>query len=333
MANLKKPELLARFEEAVRLSGWNMLYLNQGSHPARYQVFKNGNSVTVRIYIWNITHGGKGRAPGEYRIQITGFDHFDLELNGRTLIVGWWDDAGVFAGWDARRHTGPLGGSPSMQVSEDTLRKAIISGFSPYMNQKGETAIAFRPDFAGTYIEFLEPLHDSGAIPAEAELLVKLGEDPDKVSEQDIEDEIGEETRKYAVLQTKKALRASDFARRVLSAYDHACAMCGTQLRLIDGAHILPVEQTGSTDETRNGVALCALHHRAYDRSLVTFDPVLKICINDDMVRRLKAEDRAGGLKEFRAGLKPYLFATADKKDRPATKFVNKANKLRGWNI
>lgn len=333
MPTLNKPGLLGRFEEAIRLSGWNLLYLSTGKHPARYQVFRDGRGGTVRVYIWNITHGGGAkRKQDEYRIQPTGVPKFELEPNGRTLVLGWWEDVGVFAGWDVRQHAGALGKSSSFQINEKALRQALLTGFAPYKKASGETAIAFRPDFAGTYVEFLQPLHDSGAVPAEANLLGKLSEDPDSVSDKDIEDDIPEK-RKYAVLSTKRALRALDFARRVLSAYDHQCAMCGTQLRLVDGAHILPVTHQSSTDQTRNGVALCALHHRAYDRSLVTFDPAFKVHVNEAMVKKLQDDERAGGLKEFRSRLRPIITVPADKKDRPWKKFVVEANDLRGWKL
>ncbi len=333
MARLtRKADLLARFEEAIRLSGWNILYLTHGDHPARYKIYKDGNISTVRVYIWNISHGGAGRKAKEYRIQVTGFNKFTPEPNGLTLILGWWEDVGVFAGWDYRHHTGMLGGSPSMQISEDALRQARLTGFASYVNQKGENAIAFRPDFAATYVQFLEPLHDSGVIPAEADILGLISDDPDNVSDEDIDEVVGEK-RKYAVIETKKALRANDFARRVLGAYGHRCAMCDVQLKLIDGAHILPVGHEDSTDTTNNGVALCALHHRAYDRGLVTFGTDYMIHKNTKLIRSLKDEDRIGGFKAFEASIKPMINVPPDKKDRPAPKFVKAANTLRNWTL
>ncbi len=332
MARLNKRNLLAKFEEAVRFAGWSILFLNKGEHPARYRVFRDELAYDVKVYVWNITHGGAGRKQDEYRIQITGIDSFELEANGLTLILGWWDDVGVFAGWDVRHHLAAFGGSPSMQISEGTLRRALVNGFATYINQKNETAVAFRPDFVTTYLQFLEPLHDSGQIPAEASLLNRLSDDPDSVTEKDIEDEV-QQQRQYAVISTKKALRAIDFRDRVLNAYRHRCSMCGTQLRLVDGAHILPVAHQDSTDRTDNGVALCALHHRAYDRSLVTFDEEHKVHLNEPLLKKLKDDDLGGGLKEFRAGLRPIMHIPPDKKDRPSQKFVRQANELRGWTL
>jgi putative restriction endonuclease len=286
----------------------------------------------VKVYIWNITHGGATRAAGEYRIQITGIDAFHPDPGSRNLILGWWNDVSVFAGWDFRQHLGTLSASPSMQISESALRQALLTGFSPYVNQKDETAIAFRPDFMGTYIEFLTEMHDSGTVPLEAGLLTRLSEDPDEVRDDEIEGEVSE-GRRFAMLSTKRALRALDFGRRVLSAYEHKCAICGVQLRLIDGAHILPAAHSESTDRTDNGVALCALHHRAYDRSLITFDEKFRVHVNEPAVKSLVDEDRADGLKAFRKALRPIILTPADKKDRPHPAFVEKANQLRGWNL
>lgn len=331
MARLPKLQLLERFEDAVRLSGWSLLYLSKRVHPARYQVYRDGRSYRVKIYIWNITHGGATRAAGEYRIQITGIENFEPEVGARNLVLGWWDEASVFAAWDIRQHTA-LGSSPSMQVSEEALRHALLTGFAPYVNQKGETAIALRPDFMGTYIQFLEQIHDSGAVPAEADLLEKLSEDPDVVRDEEIAEEVAEK-RRFAVLSTKRALRALDFSRRVLSAYDHRCAICGLQLRLVDGAHILPAAHPDSTDQTANGVALCALHHRAFDHGLLTFDGKFRVHLNETMLRVLIADDRADGLTAFRRAVRPIILMPADKRDRPAPKFIEKANHVRGWNI
>ena len=74
MARIPKKQLLRFVEQAIQDSGWNFLHLSaQNEHPARYQVYKNGEGYRVKIYIWNITHGGgAARAANEYRIQVTG---------------------------------------------------------------------------------------------------------------------------------------------------------------------------------------------------------------------------------------------------------------------
>ncbi len=333
MARLpSKRLLLNRFEEAVRLGGWNLLYLNSGKHPARYQIYRGAERHTVKVYIWNITHGGLGRAESEYRIQVTGFESLAREEDQRSLLLGWWDTEQVFGAWDIRQHLGRLGSSPSMQISRETLLGARLSGFKSYLNAKGENALGIRPDFMGTYIHNLESLHDSGKIPDEADLLSKLTDNPADVSDVDIETTIKKE-RQYAIVSTKRALREIDFRRRVLNAYNASCAMCGVQLRLIDGAHVLPAAHPESTDTTSNGIALCAIHHRAYDAGLVTFDVDFNSHLNESMVDNLKSSGQSEGLDAFCEGLQPVLSIPAAKNDRPHRFFVEIANEVRGWRL
>lgn len=327
-------------EQAILDSGWSFLHLNATTeHPARYQVFKGDRSFRVKIYIWNLTHGGGAARPtDEYRIQITGLpepkgsQEFTAEPGGKTLILGWWAQIGVFAGFDYNFHKGPLGSSPSIQIREGALQAAHVEGFSPHNRGNGELAIAFRPDFIATYIENLEALHGAGGSPAEVEVLEEIGKDPDAVSDSEIEEEIPQE-RQYAVIQTKRALRDSNFRARVLTAYGHRCAMCGLQLKLLDAAHILPVDHPDSTDQTCNGVGLCTLHHRAYDRGFVTFDIAFKIYLDEDQANEFKKTGHDGGIDDFRKLLRPLLILPPDKTERPKAEFVTAVNKMRGWEL
>lgn len=334
MARLSKGQLLQEVEEAFRSGGWNVLYLPSDMvHPARYRVYREDVSFTVRVYIWNITHGGgAARAAGEYRIQITGLteNHFEQEIGGKTLILGWWDNEEIFAGFDYRLHSGLLGGSPSFQIGLPALQSAIVNRFAAHAKGNGEIAIAFKPDFLGTYVEYLEGLHDTGAAPQEVAVLNQIAATPAQPHAQEIQQQIAE-PRRWAVTQTRRALRALDFGDRVLSAYRHRCAMCGIQLELLDGAHILPVAEPDSTDETANGIALCSLHHRAYDRSLVTFDPDYRIHLNEDRIQELRDAHLHGGLPAFRQALRAVISLPADAGNRPRAEFVERSNELRGW--
>lgn len=336
MARLTKQDLIEGVEEGYRAGGWNVLYLSAaGEHPARYRVYRDGESFNVRIYIWNVSHGGgAARSAAEYRIQITGLatNQFDPEPGGKTLILGWSDDEQVFAGFDYRRHAGPFGGSPSLQIGLAALQAASTQGFAVHPKATGELAVAFKPEFIGTYTQNLEALHDTGDIPAEADMLARVAAKPEAVPETEIEAAIAA-PRRYAVTTTKRALRAIDFSDRVLKAYGHACAFCGIQLKLLESAHIVPVSEPTSTDETCNGVALCALHHKAYDKSLITFDTDFKLHVNEARVTELKELKLHGRLKQFRDDLFETVAIPAKKADQPRADYVKKANALRGWSV
>ena len=63
------------------------------------------------------------------------------------------------------------------------------------------------------------------------------------------------------------------FKFRVLQRYGPRCAACHIDLPgLLDAAHLRPRGQRG-TDDPRNGLVLCALHHRALDAGLFAVHP------------------------------------------------------------
>ncbi|MGH8499996.1 MAG: HNH endonuclease, partial [Methylococcales bacterium] len=226
----------------------------------------------------------------------------------------------------------PLGNSPSMQIDATALIVANQHRFSTYRKDSGELAIAFQPDFIGTYAQNIEALHETGAAPSEVAMLSQIAENPNAITDAAISSNFLE-PRRFAVTQTRRALRSLSFSSRVLTAYGHQCAMCGVQLRLIDGAHILPVSEASSTDETSNGVALCALHHRAYDNGFITFDGDYKVHLSEKRADELRQSSRDGKLKEFRSSLRAVMHLPPTQNDRPNPKYIDIANSLRGWGL
>jgi len=57
-------------------------------------------------------------------------------------------------------------------------------------------------------------------------------------------------------------------------AYDSRCSICSLrELRLLDAAHIVGDLEPGGAATVRNGLSLCAIHHRAFDQDLVGVSP------------------------------------------------------------
>lgn len=77
------------------------------------------------------------------------------------------------------------------------------------------------------------------------------------------------------------------FRDSVLSSYNYICAFCRLDLpELINASHIIP----WSEDQYRradpcNGLSLCALHDRAFDRGLVTLDEKFRVVLSDRLRR------------------------------------------------
>lgn len=330
MARHNKYDLLDQIVKAISDSGWNVLYVGStDEHPFRLQIYREDESYRVRVYIWHMTHGGgKARPKNEYRIQITGTDHFDVSAGEKTLILGWWKEAEVFAGFDVRKRLGKLGFSPSIQIREESLREAYVNGFSPCDKGNKEIAVAFRPDFFVEYVRNLESLHDFGQSAEDLAVLNEVAQHPE-VNDEDIH--IQDTGRKITVVSVSKKLRDTNFRKRVLTAYSYRCATCGIQLKLVEAAHIIPVNHENSTDETRNGLALCALHHKAYDQALITIGDDYLVKLNQLQVNELKKLSLDGGLASFAQGLRAMILLPPAISDRPHAEYIKIANQIRGW--
>jgi len=88
------------------------------------------------------------------------------------------------------------------------------------------------------------------------------------------------------VLKTEKAKRDPEFRDKVLRAYEYQCVVCGFDVRLgmshlaLEAAHI-KWHQAGGPDIEANGLALCALHHKLFDRGAFTITESIKMVVSE----------------------------------------------------
>ncbi len=80
--------------------------------------------------------------------------------------------------------------------------------------------------------------------------------------------------RRYATVEVKRRLHQDAFRHLVLHAYAERCAICNLPRReLLDAAHILPDRDARGEPSVPNGLALCKLHHSAFDADLIGIRP------------------------------------------------------------
>ncbi|MDQ3707504.1 MAG: HNH endonuclease [Chloroflexota bacterium] len=331
MPTLSKPELLSRIDDAIRAAGWSVLHVSTASsrHPFDLGVYQADQSLSVRIYVWNVTHGGGEKRPkDEYRIQLKG-TKLEPRKGFESLLLGWWEEQQVFIGWDFTMHSGALGKSPSVQVRGETVRNAILNGIAFQDRGNREIVVAFRPELFVEYIRYLNELHQFGESAGELDILNRAAHPDAKVEQEELETVA--EPRRVIVQVVNRRVRDSNFKRRVLTAYNNQCAFCGLQLNLVDAAHILPVASGGSTDETRNGLSMCPLHHRAYDAGLITIDEDYQVVTSGSRLDKLRGQGLDGGMDKFLEDLRTMIHVPPDGRDRPFKTYVKRANKLRGW--
>jgi putative restriction endonuclease len=94
-----------------------------------------------------------------------------------------------------------------------------------------------------------------------------------------------EARREYVTGVARRRLHQRAFRERVLAAYRHQCALCRLKHdELLDAAHIVPDTEPEGEPVVRNGLALCRLHHVAFDRFFVGVRPDYIIEIRADVL-------------------------------------------------
>lgn len=89
--------------------------------------------------------------------------------------------------------------------------------------------------------------------------------------------------REYAHSIVKQRLHQRVFRERVLIAYNSQCALC--RLRhpeLLDAAHIKE-DSEGGEPVVPNGLAMCAIHHRAFDAQVLGIRPDYVVEVRKDV--------------------------------------------------
>ena len=80
--------------------------------------------------------------------------------------------------------------------------------------------------------------------------------------------------------------RHPEFRERVLRAYEYRCSICGFDIRLdhypiaLEAAHI-KWHIAGGPDTEINGLALCTMHHKLFDRGAFTLSESLEILVSN----------------------------------------------------
>ncbi len=146
----------------------------------------------------------------------------------------------------------------------------------------------------------------------------------------DLED-IEPKARRQVLQTINRKIRDARFRANVLRAYSHRCCVCGIQLDLLDAAHIIPVEHERGTDEIKNGLSLCALHHRAFDHALITVRKDYSISCSEKEFKRLRTIGWHGGESEFKAALRDEILLPPKKEIYPSPNYLEFGQQLRGW--
>lgn len=132
--------------------------------------------------------------------------------------------------------------------------------------------------------------------------------------------------RAYQTRAVKYRLHQHRFRELVLGAYRTRCAMCSLgHRRLLDAAHILPDHDERGKPEVANGLALCKIHHTAYDTNILGISADLLVHVREEILAEVDGPMLEHGLKGMagrkiaiprRAELQPNRDFLADRFER-----------------
>jgi putative restriction endonuclease len=124
------------------------------------------------------------------------------------------------------------------------------------------------------------------------DVLIAVGLDPDEV--------FGIGTA--PIPDAERRHRSSWWPRAILEAWDRQCAFCGYDGQLgsssvgLEAAHVRWFN-LGGPDELNNGMALCSLHHKLFDRGALGLDEEYRILVSGAFSARTEAAKRVYDLQ------------------------------------
>jgi putative restriction endonuclease len=126
--------------------------------------------------------------------------------------------------------------------------------------------------------------------------------------------------RAYRAQIVQARMHQARFSRAVLRAYRNCCAICRLRRgELVESAHIVG-DAEGGEPVVPNGMALCKLHHAAFDRHILGVRPDLQIVVRDDILAEVDGPMLLHGLQGFH-GSKLSVIPTR-RAERPSEEFL-----------
>jgi putative restriction endonuclease len=132
---------------------------------------------------------------------------------------------------------------------------------------------------------------------------------------------VDEAQRRYLTRMARQRLHQAMFRERVMRAYRSSCTICSLRHReLLDAAHILPDSHPMGEPVTSNGLALCKLHHTAFDVGIIGIRPDLVVEVRRDVLEEIDGPMLRHGLQGFEGGR--LLVLPRREADRPNPEFL-----------
>ena len=125
--------------------------------------------------------------------------------------------------------------------------------------------------------------------------------------------------RQYAERTVMQRVHQPVFRARVMHAYSTTCAICSLKhADLLDAAHIIADSDAAGLATVTNGLALCKIHHAAYDRNLLGITPDYEIRIDQALLDEIDGPMLRHGLQDMHGKALILPTRIADRPSREA---------------
>lgn len=106
--------------------------------------------------------------------------------------------------------------------------------------------------------------------------------------------------RRYVTRLVRQRLHQQAFRERVLDAYRQHCAICHLRHQeLLEAAHIVADSDPEGEPRVSNGLALCKLHHAAFDCHILGVNPDCRVEVRLDVLEEVDGPMLKHGLQGF----------------------------------
>lgn len=146
-----------------------------------------------------------------------------------------------------------------------------------------------------------------------------LGGDPDLDSPLEID-----AIKRYGTRIARTRLHQRLFRSTVINAYGTRCAICNLGHKvLLDAAHIIPDSHEDGAPTVVNGMAMCKIHHAAFDSKILGIRPDLVVEIRTDILDEVDGPMLKHGLQERHR--QPLMSVPAKRAEKPSPSLLEAA--------
>jgi putative restriction endonuclease len=166
--------------------------------------------------------------------------------------------------------------------------------------------------FAQGLYAAIYPVYLLAEEPGERRFVVALGDEQRMATVGTVDDAV----RRYVERTTWQRLHQPAFRAGVMLAYETQCSVCALgHAPLLDAAHITPDADEAGVPVTSNGLALCKIHHAAFDAGILGIRPDLTVHIRADVLDEVDGPMLRHGLQEYHD--RRLLVVPRSRRDRP----------------